>query len=290
MATRALVVGWTWADGRAQLRSWSADGQLSTRPLVDQLSLRILPGRHCTGHHNGQRLQPCPSSAPATRGTRCSACTSRDAFRPCMTCTGSRCPPLPPAMLAYCRGEHHLYLACFGDEVLKVGTASHPRREQRVVEQGPLAAARVARAPGPQIKQMEHLLVQAGFTETMRRERKAALLHSAMTAAEASERVLAAAASLPTLLPEQHHPHLHPPELVPQPPLASRSRALAVHPLQLDDDRVVEGKIAGAVGHLVFLDDGDGCFALDLGALRARWIELDPSGPRRRAEAQLGLF
>ncbi|HHO52560.1 MAG TPA: DUF2797 domain-containing protein [Deltaproteobacteria bacterium] len=290
MTTVALVLGWTWVDGGARLRCWTDDGALQSLPLIDRLSLRILPGRHCTGYHDGQRLRPCPSGASVARGSRCRACTSRDAFRPCMTCTGFRCPPLPQAMLSYCRGDHHLYLACFGDELLKVGTASHPRRHQRIIEQGPLAAARVASAPGPQIKQMEHLLVQEGFTETMRRARKSALLQSAMTASEALERVLQATETLPGLLPERYHPHLHPPELVPQPELARRSRALPVNPLHLEDDRVVEGQIAGAVGHLVFLDDGDGCFTLDLGALRARWIELDPRGPRRRAEAQLGLF
>ncbi len=193
-------------------------------------------------------------------------------------------------MLRYCRSDHHLYLACFGDDSLKVGTASHPRRDQRIVEQGPLAAARVAQAPGPRIKQMEHLLVEAGFTETMRRTRKTVLLRGSMTSEEAHRRVAEAVRSLSDVLPPDHHASLHPPVFVQQPELAVRSRSLAVNELLVEDDRVIEGEVAGAVGHVLFLRDADGCFALDLGGLRARWIEWDPAGPRKRPQAQLGLF
>jgi hypothetical protein len=44
------------------------------------------------------------------------------------------------------------------------------------------------------------------------------------------------------------------------------------------------------VGHVLFLDDGVGRFALDLGALRGRVVEFDPVGPKRKPRVQLGLF
>jgi hypothetical protein len=290
MPERALVTGFTWIDGAVRLRAFRGDPPaFEVRPLPPRVCFRILPGRHCTGGFDGDP-RPCPHAAAAARGTTCEACAATDAFRPCMTCDGFRCPRLSPDMHSYCRQTHHLYLACFGDTTIKVGTASHPRREQRVIEQGPLAAARVARAPGPIVKQMEHRLVEAGFNETMRRTRKTVLIAGSMTEPEARGLVLEAASSVRDVLPANYHRHLHRPELVEQPPLAVTSRALPVNELRVDDDRVVEGDVVGAVGHVLFVADADGCFALDLGALKGRWIEWDPVGPRRRPVAQLGLF
>ncbi|MEN0067956.1 MAG: DUF2797 domain-containing protein [Myxococcota bacterium] len=290
MPLHALVVGWTWNEDTVQLRTWSDTDRYTNRELVGTLAFRVTPGRFCTGFHDGRALRPCPHQAELTKGRQCEACQLQDAFRPCMTCNGFRCPRLTAKMRSYCQGTHHLYLACFGSRTLKVGTASHHRRDQRVIEQGPLAAMRVAEADGPSIKRMEHLLVEAGFTETMRRQRKTVLLQAAMTEEEARTHVARAAAALHEALPREYHGHLHEPVWVEQPDIAKRSRQRAIQELRIEDDRVVEGKVVGAVGHLVFIDDGDGCWAFDVGELRGRKIEWDPSGPRKRAQAQLGLF
>lgn len=291
VSERTLIVGFTWVDGSVHLRSWSGSpSALVLRPFEGPVCFRVLGGKHCVGSHDGEALRPCPDRALATRGTTCDACTARDAFRPCMTCDGFRCPRLSAEMETWCRQTHHLYLACFGDTTIKVGTASDGRKEQRIVEQGPLAAARIASAPGPRIKQMEHLLVRSGFSETMRRARKTVLLQASMTVEQARTLVLEATRDLRKVLPRGYHRHLHKPSFVDQPELAVRSRARTINELRLEDDRVVEGTVVGAVGHLVFLEDADGCFALDLGDLKGRRIEWDPAGPRRRASAQLGLF
>jgi hypothetical protein len=286
-----LVVSHTWTEGEVHLRSWDeVHGTLAHRALQGHLGFRVLAGRHCTGRTEGGLLAPCPYGAAATRGASCDDCFFADAFRPCMTCDGFRCPRLSPDMLRWCRQTHHLYLACFGDSTIKVGTASDPRKNQRIIEQGPLAAARVAHAEGPLVKQMEATLVQAGFSETMRRARKTVLVQGAMSEVEARSLVIEASATLKDVLPPPYHGLLHAPVFVPQPALARQSRGLTVNELRLEDDRVVEGDVVGAIGHLLFLAEVDGTFALDLGELKARRIEWDPAGPRKKAVAQLGLF
>jgi hypothetical protein len=277
-------------DGQVHLRSWDERGELTHRPLRGHVTFRVLPGRHCIGRNDGTQLVPCPTSALATRGAVCDDCFFQDAFRPCMTCDGFRCPRLSPEMLAWCRQTHHLYLACFGDRTIKVGTASDQRKNQRIIEQGPLAAARIAEAEGPIVKQMESVLAEAGFTETMRRARKTVLVQGAMSEVEARSLVMEAGATLREVLPLAYHTWLHAPIFVPQPPLATESRGLAVNELRVEDDRVVEGEVVGAIGHLLFLQEVDGTFALDIGELKGRKIEWDPAGPRKKAEAQLGLF
>lgn len=296
MSRSVLVVGWTWNDGGVVLRSWTG-GQPGAPARVPKdevlsgtISFRIRPGRYCTGHHDGTGWRACPDGSRASRGSMCGPCFGRDAFRPCMTCDGLRCPRLSRAILEYCQSDHHMYLACFGDDTVKVGTAVHRRRDQRIIEQGPLAAARVARAPGPRIKQMESMLVASGFTETMRRSRKTVLMRGSMSEEAARALVQSCVGSLEAILADDYHEHLHAPVFVDLPPMAVASRSLAINELRVEDDRVVEGAVVGAVGHLLFVEDTDGRFALDLGELRGRWIEWDPPGPRRRAEAQLGLF
>jgi len=287
---QVLGLGYGWWDEGPFLRVRNLhDHVVRELPLDSELSLAVLPDRRCTGYYDGERSHPCPDGERLRTGTTCASCQQRDAFRPCMTCDGTRCPRLSASMRRYCRQDHHLYLACFGDETIKVGTASHPRRRRRVVEQGPLAAVRVARAEGPTIKQMERALSQGAFTETMRRSRKTALLQGTMSVGDAEQRVREAAATLPELLPPQFHDALYPPVLVPQPALAVRSRELSVQPLQLDDDVVLRGEVVGAIGHVVFVRDEDGVFAVDLGDLKARVLELNPRGGKKPV-VQLGLF
>jgi hypothetical protein len=290
LSERVLTLGYGWGAERPFLRVRDLFGdERPAMPLEGAVRWRLEPTRCCVGYFDGERGRPCPTRSIAQRGAHCEACLGRDAFRPCMTCDGTRCPRLSPAMKRYCRGDHHLYLACFGDEVVKVGTASHPRRDERVIEQGPLAAVRVARAPGPTIKQMERCLSAGAFTETMRRGRKTELLSGHMTEAMATQRVLDAAATLRAALPAWAHSSLHEPELVVQPAFARASRVIGVQPMQLADDVLIEGEVVGAVGHVLFVRDADGTFALDLGELKGRVLELDAGGGRRPV-VQLGLF
>jgi hypothetical protein len=287
----SIGLGYGWADGRPFLRVRQlSDQAVHTVPMRGELRFAVQGDRRCTGYFDGTVSHPCPQGLSLRSGVACERCQQRDAFRPCMRCDGTRCPPLAPAMRRYCRQDHHLYLACFGDDTIKVGTASHPRRRQRIVEQGPLAAARVARGEGPRIKQLERWLSQGAFTETMRRARKTALLSGSMSVEEAEQRVLDAAERLRDELPERFVGLLHTPELVQAPPLAVDSRSLSVQPVQLEPGVVLAGEVVGAVGHVVFLRDDDGVFAFDLGELKGRVVDLSPDDGGRKPVVQLGLF
>jgi hypothetical protein len=190
-----------------------------------------------------------------------------------------------------CEREHHLYLACFGQQTLKVGTCSHRRRDQRIVEQGPLAAARVARGRGPLIKQIESTLAgHDEFVELMRRDRKALLLAASMTEQEARARIQEIWATLRSRLPVDLATLIHDPVFVRAPPLAHRARGWPVVPMPVEADTVIDGTLAGAIGHLVFLDEADGRFALDLASLKTRVVELDPVEDGKKPTVQLGLF
>jgi hypothetical protein len=286
-----IVTGYGWEEGSIFLRVRSVeDRTLAQWPLEEHICFRVTEERRCVGHAAAEGFVGCPHGREPSTGTQCEACASVDLYRPCLICDGSRCPKGPKVLRERCDAPHVLYLACFGEEQLKVGTAALHRRTARVVEQGPLAAARIARASGPTIKQMEHHLSKAGFTETMRRAKKMALLHSSMTEEQARALVEEAAAGVPDLLPDIFHSWLHPAEFVVQPPMAAASRSFTFQELPVQTETVIEGDVVGAVGHVLFLEDETGCYGLDLGALKTRVIQRDPDGPRARPTVQLGLF
>jgi len=287
--TRHLVIGYAWRDGAAVLRLLQLGGETWELDLEGHLSFEVTQERRCVGHFGHGGPECCPDGAEPL-STQCGACIRRDLFRPCMICNGFRCPTLAPTQHRRCTATHHLYLACFGAEDLKVGTAANLRRDARLIEQGPLAGARVAQGPGPQIKQMEHVLSHAGFTEAMRRSRKLALMLGGMTVAEAAARIREAANALPDILPDAYHQWLHAPHFVELPEVALRSRGMSATQMPIQPGRMLDGEVVGAVGHVLYLSQHDATVAVDLGALKARVIDLEPVGPRKRPEVQLGLF
>src|SRR5688572_25325927 len=171
-----LVIGPAGSGGEHGLRVWTAGSDLpQTLPLNGEICFTPLDGRWCTGWRDFEAdvRRKCPDARQITRGQQCDRCRIEEGFYLCLTCDGSRCPALPPAIERYCLQTHRLYLADFGTGRVKVGTASGEEGDGRIVGQGPIAAAYVARGPGPAIKRLERAASAAGLTEQMTRRRKA---------------------------------------------------------------------------------------------------------------------
>lgn len=285
----ALVVRAGWTEGHPWI---GLQGRQSLQLLLgNELRLGIGP-RRCIGFVEDGVAHACQTSQ-APRGRQCGVCQQRDTFRPCMICDGFACPRLTPHMRARCDDVHHLYLASFGGPQVKVGTASRGREEARLVEQGPLAAVRIARGCGPRIKQMEHLLsTRTGLVEAVRRSQKLRLLSSGPDADRARDDVGAAVVVAHELLADDYAEELHPPEAFEEPALATRSRPLAVGrtvlPVQVGAS--VQGHVVGAVGPIALLDDDGARLLLDLGALVGHEVDLHPPDRLARPTVQLGLF
>ena len=291
MARRVHVLGYTWREGQPCLRILEED-QRSNLPLVGDIDWLVTPERRCIGRREEGVPRSCPTGDVPRGSGHCERCQWADGFRVCMICTGFNCPSLPPAMHEKCQSQHVLYLASFGDDRVKVGTAVWHRRDGRLHDQGPLAALRVASAEGPVIKQMEHVLVKAGFTEAFRREDKRRLLASATSPQDALAGLHAEARRLPELLSSSYHAALGI-EIVPLPDLAirTRDRYAARDLLDASPGCRRTGSIVGAVGHLLAVEDEAGVFYLDLAGLKARVIDLAPSSREgRRSRVQLSLF
>lgn len=287
------VIGYTWRkDGIYLLvrepRPGSPGQELK---LNGEVYLRKINDRRCVGWIDFTRLElmPCPDNTRSI--TQCESCKQREGFIQCVMCNGFSCPPLKPSVQEYCRQEHHLYLACFGDNRVKVGTASNARKKIRIWEQGPLAAVYVASAPGPTIKQIEHVVSGLGYAEAMQRSEKKVLLTSGMEVRQAENLIVAALQDIRHKISSSYLRYFHEPESAERPRLAVMSRTFsAVDNVVADVNQIIGGQIVAASGGLLIFEDNVGPFVLDLATLKSWLIEVNPDGPRPVRNKQLSLF
>lgn len=293
MVSNWHVIGYTWKENGVylQVRKPKPDSPTQDLELSGEITFRKLGERRCVGWIDFEKLEimPCPDNARDV--TQCDACKKREGFMGCVMCNGFNCPPLKPSVERYCRQKHHLYLACFGNENVKVGTASDIRKNVRVWEQGPLAAAYVASAPGPVIKQIEYTVSRLGYTEAMRRTEKRNLLTSGMNEDEARKLIGLALEDINQRLSSSYIEHFHPPEFAEMPELAKKSRRYSsLDDVVADVDQIIGGKISAASGHMLIFEDSLGPLVLDLATLKSWLIEVNPEGSLPTRTKQLPLF
>ena len=296
-----LVIGPAGSGGEHGLRVWTDDSDVpQTLPLSGEICFTPLDGRWCTGRRDfeAEVRRKCPDDRRITRGQQCDRCRIEEGFYLCLTCDGTRCPTLPPAIERYCLQTHRLYLADFGPPSrVKVGTASGEEGDSRVIGQGPLAAAYIARGPGPQVKRLERAASAAGLTQQMTRRRKGATAFdretdpsSAAAADAARERILATYTMLRRTLSGEDAAALHTPTFVPLPPRHAYADNVPAAVLPIAPGATIRGVVRHVRGGFALLDVLGMPAILDLGELRGRKLDLTPRDPAPPPAAQLSLF
>jgi len=216
--TRYLVHGVFWdgppastpADdaGGPVLRLQSPEGdfrELSLR-AGSRLGFKVVePGRFCLGHVQVQsagsrRHILCGSAAPALRGKQCERCFVLDESR--LMHDFHRGGRVTPGLRDYLMQEHWLYVATFAGGATKVGTASGPRKWNRLAEQGAAVARYVARAEDGRVVRVLEDLVTAGvgLTQQVRSAAKAEALLRPLLAGAVDEANSRAAGDVRALL------------------------------------------------------------------------------------------
>lgn len=291
----SLVIGPSVVGGEAGLRVWVDESDApQIIPLLDEICFTPLEGRWCTGWRDFEQdvRRKCPDSRQIPRGQQCDRCRIDEGFYLCLTCDGARCPALPPAIERYCLQTHRLYLADFGTGRVKVGTASGEEGDARVVGQGPLAAAYIARGPGPGIKRLERAASGAGLTEQMTRRRKAttAFVRATESAEVSTDRIVAAFEMLRASLTIPEAAALHHPEFVTLPPRETYAGAITAHHIRVAPGLTIRGRIRHVRGGFALLDVQGQPGILDLGELRGRKLDLTLRPATPPPASQLSLF
>lgn len=82
-----------------------------------------------------------------------------------MGCTGDSCKTNSDKAKKFCDEAHHVYLAYFANDKLKVGTAASYRRYERLLEQGALYSIFLAKVPNGRLaRKIESEISRLGVT------------------------------------------------------------------------------------------------------------------------------
>lgn len=157
--------------------------------------------RWCLGFNDPQgALGPCPDQSLAETGGRCSSCMNKSRVPPCPRCNGVTFGG--PALRAGCVCfDHYVYLACYSNNLFKVGVTGVKRLERRICEQGAWAAIAIAAAGGKEVRRLETAVTRAGWPD---RVRMLGLLGDSPVASQEAEQLLRSEAlRISVRLPEE---------------------------------------------------------------------------------------
>ena len=123
--------------------------------------------KRCGGYYDLERhcYMPCAKlNKVDEKASQCDECREKSVFYYCLGCHGMNCRADNDKALNFCRQEHAVYLALFGDRI-KVGTAAFYRKDARLLEQGGLAYMFIAKAPtGKLARLIEYMVSKEGMT------------------------------------------------------------------------------------------------------------------------------
>lgn len=277
--------------GRAVLRLQDAAGVFTdvTLDAGTRLGFRsAADGKQCLGHHKvhgpaDRDHVVCPEREAAVRGAQCGACFALDDSR--LIHDFHRGGRVPPGLRAYLMQPHWLYIATFANGASKVGTASDLRKWHRLAEQGAVVARYVARAAdGRVVRVLEDRVTRdAGLPQQVRSAAKAAGLTAPPSAVVLDELNARHVASVRALLRGDDSGGFSVvDEQWQRPALADKACAPAdrhayPHDLHSGAHGFFIASLSGSVA-LAELDGSDLGFVVNLGALKARTVELGDHG------------
>lgn len=247
-----------------------------------RLNWALSPQRYCTGYDEpGGGIGHCPDDAPAGTGGRCEKCLERTRILPCLRCTGATCGN--PARRAKCVfADHYVYLACYSNELFKVGVTKVERLERRIIEQGAWAAIAVAAAGGQEVRRLETAVSRAGWPD---RVNMLSLLGDAsLPAAQAEELLRQEARRIVQRLPDE--PFVHDGRMV---YVVEAYPALEARPRLLDPNTdPLAGTVVGIRGGYLLLQVDEQLLTISLRALIGRELSQrtqDIAGPAQASLA-----
>ena len=124
--------------------------------------------KYCKGYYDliKKEIVPCQSFTNLTDSgySQCKECQEKSGFDLCLGCNGSTCQTNSGKARNFCHEGHHVYLAYFANDKLKVGTAASYRRYERILEQGALYSIFLAQTPnGRMARQIESQISKLGI-------------------------------------------------------------------------------------------------------------------------------
>ncbi len=263
----------------------------------DNISLKIGSDVRCAGSTYEEVFQPCPQNFVGK--AKCDICRSREKSFIFTAFDGFNRDNVTEADLERIAGEHVVYFAFFGKDLVKVGVSKLERKMLRQIEQGSHYTLFVAKTPdGIAARQIETLLRQTGLADKIRASQKKELLIPEVSLAESED-------FLKNLIKEKKaafadYTHLQ--EFLIEPEFQDWSKVYGLdqvvacdkplHPVKLQKDESVSGKILAIKGLFIMIETPDEIVAICAKDLNGRDIDFAelPSGLFLNAAMQKSMF
>ena len=136
--------------------------------VAGNIEIKKTREKRCKGYYDllKKQIVPCQSFVDLTGSEycQCRECQTKSGFDLCLGCNGSRCQTNSDVARKFCNEGHHVYLAYFANDKLKVGTAASYRKYERLLEQGALYSIFLAQVPNGKIaRQLESRISNLGI-------------------------------------------------------------------------------------------------------------------------------
>ena len=124
--------------------------------------------KKCNGYYDlaTHKYIACPNfnNSKSDNVKQCETCLNITGFNECLGCDGKYCRTTNSIAKKFCTQKHVVYIALFGNNKFKVGTAAEYRKYIRILEQGAIASMFVAKTPdGKQARLIEHSISKLGY-------------------------------------------------------------------------------------------------------------------------------
>lgn len=132
------------------------------------VDITLCDKKRCNGYYDliGRKYVQCPNffNDQSKFVKQCEVCINKSGFSNCLGCTGFSCQSKNKVAREFCNQSHIVYIAIFGNNKFKVGTAAEYRKFARILEQGAVASMFIALTPNGKIARLiEHTISEYDF-------------------------------------------------------------------------------------------------------------------------------
>lgn len=262
------------------------------------IAFKILERRICVGSLSllDLKMSPCKYQKDMTKQKQrqCYICSQSTGFQTCITCKGQTCDSDSQDAISYCSNDHHVYLAYYPGDLVKVGTTAAIRKEQRLLEQGAEFALIVATGDGMIVRAIEKACSTIGYTQLVRKDYKIKMLLEKSDLERASKVLIQAYHDIYNKLDKAHLRYFHEPELM---NFAEKFQTKLINSLPayvaVSPGLDIFGEYVTIKGDILIFRQNHNLFAISLDQILGHLITDIKGAPdliELRSEAQLSLF
>ena len=166
--------------------------EISLEPGRD-IDWKFTAPRRCIGYYENDQWAPCPNHAVLRKNQiRCRTCSTLNEYSPCIQCRGKTCFANEKRRKKCMETRYAVYLALFGDDIIKVGVSTLSRLLLRWVEQGADYGAMIAEIEGGlNAREIERMVAKrAEISDAIHGTRKQAIMTSRLAEKDAEVKIL----------------------------------------------------------------------------------------------------